>query len=282
MIQQTISISCEFIQMEYKAKFISKSNDYTSIENQRLIHWFYQKFIQMNIAFPWSLIGQQLDEFNNLSFFVQYNLHIIFHTSSIHLQKLEKLFNPWFMFTKLIILLPHVAGACSACNELESKQIYNSFLYGSKWFTSSFLSIMNNNSLNIDQLLKKCEQNLPLWSINDFIHLALLENQNYTKSEHYFGHCRILYELHENFIHLFCHSFVKKLLYYLITAIITTISHFVLYLITILLRRFIQNYQNQFDRLKSVIRPSTIHTTDHSMICPLNQNEYENLSTIVK
>ncbi|CAF3480693.1 unnamed protein product [Adineta steineri] len=323
--------------MEYKAKFISKSNDYTSIENQRLIHWFYQKFIQMNIAFPWSLIGQQLDEFNNLSFFVQYNLHIIFHTSSIHLQKLEKLFNPWFIihlstiifvviflilfgfilyillkkihwsnvklfqytnmtfilsiiywigfvlwFTKLIILLPHVAGACSACNELESKQIYNSFLYGSKWFTSSFLSIMNNNSLNIDQLLKKCEQNLPLWSINDFIHLALLENQNYTKSEHYFGHCRILYELHENFIHLFCHSFVKKLLYYLITAIITTISHFVLYLITILLRRFIQNYQNQFDRLKSVIRPSTIHTTDHSMICPLNQNEYENLSTIVK
>ncbi|CAF1080340.1 unnamed protein product [Adineta steineri] len=307
MIQQTMSISCEFIQMEYKAKFISKSNDYTSIENQQLIHWFYQKFIQMNIAFPWNLIGQQLDEFNNLSFFVQYNLHIInlalnglshltkiFHTSSIHFQKLEKLFNPWFIlsiiywigfvlwFTKLIILLPHVAGACSACNELKSKQIYNSFLYGSKWFNSSFLSIMNNNSLTIDQLLKKCEQNLPLWSINDFIHLALLENQNYTKSEHYFGHCRILYELHENFIHLFCHSFVKKLLHYLITAIITSISHFVLYLITILLRRFIQNYQNQFDRLKSVIRPSTIHTTDHSMICPLNQNEYENLSTIVK
>ncbi|CAF1010795.1 unnamed protein product [Adineta steineri] len=152
MIQQTISVSCEFIQTEYKAKFISKSNDYTSIENQRLTHWFYQKFIQMNIAFPWSLIGQQLDEFNNLSFFVQ--------------------------FTKLIILLPHVAGACSACNELKYKQIYNSFLYGSKWFNSSFLSIMNNNSLNIDQLLKKCEQNLPLWSINDFIHLALLENQN--------------------------------------------------------------------------------------------------------
>ncbi|CAF1078053.1 unnamed protein product [Adineta steineri] len=213
MIQQTISISCEFIQMEYKAKFISKSNDYTSIENQRLIHWFYQKFIQMNIAFPWSLIGQQLDEFNNLSFFVQ-----------------------------------------------------------------------------------KCEQNLPLWSINDFIHLALLENQsfniedfyfnqyqlNYTKSEHYFGHCRILYELHENFIHLFCHSFVKKLLHYLITAIITTISHFVLYLITILLRRFIQNHQNQFDRLKSFIRPSTVVTTDHSVMFPLNQNEYENLSTIVK
>ncbi|CAF1140120.1 unnamed protein product [Adineta steineri] len=199
-------------------------------------------------------------------------------------------------FTKLIILLPHVAGACSACNQLKSKQIYNPILYGSKWFNSSFLSIMNNHSLNIDQLLKKCEQNLPLWSINDFIHLALLENQsfnvegfysnqyqlNYTKSEHYFGHCRILYELHENFIHLFCHSFVKKLLHYLITAIITTLSHFVLYLITILLRRFIQNHRNQFDRLKSFIRPSTIHTTDHSMICPLNQNEYENLSTIVK
>lgn len=54
MLQETISMSCESIQIQYKAKFISKSNNYIPIENQPLIHWFYQKFIQMNILFPWS------------------------------------------------------------------------------------------------------------------------------------------------------------------------------------------------------------------------------------
>ena len=29
-------------------------------------------------------------------------------------------------FTKLIILFPHVAGACSACHDLREKQVYNS------------------------------------------------------------------------------------------------------------------------------------------------------------
>jgi hypothetical protein len=50
-IQQTISISC---QTQYKTKFISISNDYTSIETKPFINWFYQKFIKMNIHFPWS------------------------------------------------------------------------------------------------------------------------------------------------------------------------------------------------------------------------------------
>jgi hypothetical protein len=56
MIEQTLSLSCQFVPIEYKAKFISKSDDYTLIENKQLIHWFYQRFIQMNIKFPWSKI----------------------------------------------------------------------------------------------------------------------------------------------------------------------------------------------------------------------------------
>jgi hypothetical protein len=47
-------MSCELIQIQYKAKFISKSNDYIPIETKSIIHWFYKKFIQMNIRFPWS------------------------------------------------------------------------------------------------------------------------------------------------------------------------------------------------------------------------------------
>ncbi len=56
MIQQTSSMLCQSDQREYKAKFISKPNDYTLIENKVFINWFYQKFLQMNIKFPWSKI----------------------------------------------------------------------------------------------------------------------------------------------------------------------------------------------------------------------------------
>jgi hypothetical protein len=56
MIQQTFSILCQSDQREYKTKFISKPNDYTLIENKLFINWFYQKFLQMNIKFPWSKI----------------------------------------------------------------------------------------------------------------------------------------------------------------------------------------------------------------------------------
>ncbi|CAF1021614.1 unnamed protein product [Rotaria sp. Silwood1] len=323
MIQQTMSISCEHIQMEYKAKFLSKSNDYTLIENKKFINWFYQKFTQMNIQFPWNLIGQQLDEYNNRSFLIQFTfqlnnyqsswnnefqqeksriyshaintlqscinndyyskkqkvchilfkciysiflicllltkglllwmiiiiiegitierkihdyiqksslelisfiehtafitkcfshsieindnkfesilitnetLHInfdlklalkgvsfltnIFHGLSIHLKNLANVFHLWFMLIKFVIVFPHVAGACSACNDLKQKQVYNSLLFASTWFNSTFLMTMNNESIDIDQLIEKCKYNPLLWSINDFIRLALLENKN--------------------------------------------------------------------------------------------------------
>jgi hypothetical protein len=54
VIHAAFSMSCELIQMQYKEKFISKSNDYIKIETKSIIHWFYKKFIQMNIRFPWS------------------------------------------------------------------------------------------------------------------------------------------------------------------------------------------------------------------------------------
>jgi hypothetical protein len=53
VIQQTISTSCENIQIEDKTKFILKSDSYTPIDNNSLINWFYQKFSIMNIQFPW-------------------------------------------------------------------------------------------------------------------------------------------------------------------------------------------------------------------------------------
>jgi len=54
VIHAAFSMSCAPIQIQYKEKFISKSNDYIKIETKSIIHWFYKKFIQMNIRFPWS------------------------------------------------------------------------------------------------------------------------------------------------------------------------------------------------------------------------------------
>ncbi|CAF4996294.1 unnamed protein product, partial [Rotaria socialis] len=74
-------------------------------------------------------------------------------------------------FTKCILLLPHVAGACSACNDLKEQQL----LFASKWFNSTFLIAMNNHSIDIDQLIEKCKENSSLWSVNYFIRLGLLD-----------------------------------------------------------------------------------------------------------
>ncbi|CAF0812302.1 unnamed protein product [Rotaria sordida] len=396
MIQQTMSISCQRIQIAYKAKFISKSNDYILIEKKSFINWFDQKFTQMNIRFPWNLIGQQLDEDNNKSFLIQFTFQLvintlqsvldndyyskkrkachilcqciysvfliclsltsgfllwmiiiiiegitierkihdyieksslelisfiehtafitncffnsieinddkfestlitnetlhtnfdlkfalngvsfltnIFHDLSIHLKNLKNLFHFWFMFTKFVILLPHVAGACSACNDLKQKQVYNSLLFASKWFNSTFLIAMNNEPIDIDQLIEKCKQNLPLLSINDFIRLALLENKM-DKIDNINIDKMNIEDIDLNQYHLF---------HYLITSIITTISHLLLYLITILLHRCIQNYKYKSSHLKFSFQSSPILTTNHSMIIPSNQNQQDEIETKIE
>ncbi|CAF0734984.1 unnamed protein product [Rotaria sordida] len=396
MIQQTMSISCQRIQIAYKAKFISKSNDYILIEKKSFINWFDQKFTQMNIRFPWNLIGQQLDEDNNKSFLIQFTFQLvintlqsvlnndyyskkrkachilfqciysvflicllltsgfllwmiiiiiegitierkihdyiekssleliafiehtafitncffnsieinddkfestlitnetlhtnfdlkfalngvsfltnIFHDLSIHLKNLKNLFHFWFMFTKFVILLPHVAGACSACNDLKQKQVYNSLLFASKWFNSTFLIAMNNEPIDIDQLIEKCKQNLPLLSINDFIRLGLLENKM-DKIDNINIDKMNIEDIDLNQYHLF---------HYLITSIITTISHLLLYLITILLHRCIQNYKYKSCHLKFSFQSSPILTTNHSMIIPSNQNQQDEIETKIE
>ncbi|CAF2905241.1 unnamed protein product [Rotaria sp. Silwood2] len=117
----------------------------------------------------------------------------IFHDLSIHLKNLGNLFHLWFMFTKFVILLPHVAGACSACNDLkQQKQVYNSF-------------------------------------------------------------------------------------HYLITSIITTISHLLLYLITIFLRRYVQNHKYEYSHWCFSLQSSPILNTDRSMIISSNQNQQDEI-----
>ncbi|CAF4980169.1 unnamed protein product, partial [Rotaria sp. Silwood1] len=62
-------------------------------------------------------------------------------------------------------------------------------------------------------------------------------------------------------------------IHYLITTFITTISHLFLYLITILLRRFIQNYKYEYTHQNFSFQLSPILTTDHSMMIPSNENQ---------
>ncbi|CAF0831390.1 unnamed protein product [Rotaria sp. Silwood1] len=307
MIQQTMSIPCEHIQMEYKAKFLSKSNDYTLIENKKFINWFYQKFTQMNIQFPWRItIERKIHDYiqksslelisfiehtafitkcfshsieindnkfesiliTNETLHINFDLKLalkgvsfltnIFHGLSIHLKNLANVFHLWFMLIKFVIVFPHVAGACSACNDLKQKQVYNSLLFASTWFNSTFLMTMNNESIDIDQLIEKCKYNPLLWSINDFIRLALLENKN-TNIDKMNREDIDLNQYH--------------LIHYLITTFITTISHLFLYLITILLRRFIQNYKYEYTHQNFSFQLSPILTTDHSMMIPSNENQ---------
>lgn len=54
MVQKTTAISCQRSQMEYNAKFITKSNIYRPIESKPLVNWLYQQLLQINIHFPWS------------------------------------------------------------------------------------------------------------------------------------------------------------------------------------------------------------------------------------
>ncbi|CAM2706304.1 unnamed protein product [Rotaria socialis] len=313
MIQQAMSIACQHLQDEYKAKFILKSHANAVAENKSIFNWFYEKLTQLNVRYPWNLIGQQLDENNDKLFLIQYTFQLILHDLSIRLANLEKLFHSWFIlsiiywigfvlwFTKCILLLPHVAGACSACNDLKEQQVYNSLLFASKWFNSTFLIAMNNHSIDIDQLIEKCKENSSLWSVNYFIRLGLLDtnvDQNvsrdkmnmehldvdeyypsYSKYEQHFVHCQILHELHQNFVQLFCHAFVKHLLNYLTASIITAISHFLLYLITIRLRRCIQKHNYQHKHFNFSFQSSPIFTRHHSIILPWNQNKQDDIET---
>ncbi|CAM4755127.1 unnamed protein product [Rotaria magnacalcarata] len=533
MIQQAMSIACQHMQDEYKAKFILKSYANTLAENKSIFNWLYEKFTQLNLRYPWNLIGQQLDEKNNKLFLIQYTVQLIsnnlwilliiilfvalliffmissiktfckykrnqrmiekrslwnqrfpqkkshiysrsintfqsiinnnyyskeprsayilfkciysifficilltscllmwmiilllqgitierkihdyiekaslelisfidhtasktncfinsiqinddtltnngtlsinfqlkfalkgvsflrniLHDLSIRLTNLEKLFHSWFIirllaiactivclslcgfviylifkklhcshlksfkyanitfilsivywigfvvwFTKCILLLPRVAGACSTCNDLKEQQVYTSLLFASKWFNSTFLIAMNNHSIDIDQLIEKCKENSLLWSVNYFIRLGLLDNnvdQNvsrdkmnmehldvdeyypgYSKYEQRFVHCQILHELHQNFVQLFCHTFVKHLLNYLTASIITAIGHFLLYLITIRLRRCIQKHNYQHKHFHFSFQSSPILTRHHSIILPWYQNKQDDI-----
>ncbi|CAF0734996.1 unnamed protein product [Rotaria sordida] len=72
------------------------------------------------------------------------------------------------------------------------------------------------------------------------------------------------------------------LFHYLITSIITTISHLLLYLITILLHRCIQNYKYKSCHLKFSFQSSPILTTNHSMIIPSNQNQQDEIETKIE
>ncbi|CAF4756188.1 unnamed protein product [Rotaria socialis] len=275
MIQQAMSIACQHLQDEYKAKFILKSHANALAENKSIFNWFYEKLTQLNVRYPWNLIGQQLDENNNKLFLIQYTFQLILHDLSIRLANLEKLFHSWFIlsiiywigfvlwFTKCILLLPHVAGACSACNDLKEQQL----LFASKWFNSTFLIAMNNHSIDIDQLIEKCKKNSSLWSVNYFIRLGLLDtnvDQNVSRDK-------------MNMEHLDVDEYYP--LNYLTASIITAISHCLLYLITIRLRRCIQKHNYQHKHFNFSFQSSPIFTRHHSIILPWNQNKQDDIET---
>ncbi|CAF4220666.1 unnamed protein product [Rotaria socialis] len=275
MIQQAMSIACQHLQDEYKAKFILKSHANALAENKSIFNWFYEKLTQLNVRYPWNLIGQQLDENNDKLFLIQYTFQLILHDLSIRLANLEKLFHSWFIlsiiywigfvlwFTKCILLLPHVAGACSACNDLKEQQL----LFASKWFNSTFLIAMNNHSIDIDQLIEKCKENSSLWSVNYFIRLGLLDtnvDQNVSRDK-------------MNMEHLDVDEYYP--LNYLTASIITAISHCLLYLITIRLRRCIQKHNYQHKHFNFSFQSSPIFTRHHSIILPWNQNKQDDIET---
>ncbi|CAF2052264.1 unnamed protein product [Rotaria magnacalcarata] len=168
-------------------------------------------------------------------------------------------------FTKCILLLPRVAGACSTCNDLKEQQVYTSLLFASKWFNSTFLIAMNNHSIDIDQLIEKCKENSLLWSVNYFIRLGLLDNnvdQNVSRDK-------------MNMEHLDVDEYYP--LNYLTASIITAIGHFLLYLITIRLRRCIQKHNYQHKHFHFSFQSSPILTRHHSIILPWYQNKQDDI-----
>ncbi|CAF1433050.1 unnamed protein product [Adineta ricciae] len=134
-------------------------------------------------------------------------------------------------FTKLVILLPHVAGACSACNNFKTTYLYNSLFYASEWFNSTFPSIINNETTNTNQMIQDCQQKVPFWTMNDLIH--------------------------KNF-------------HYLTASLLNMLSHLILYVLSILLRRYIQNHKCQFARWNIPLR-----TSSFSVIRTQNENNHD-------
>ncbi|CAF2737551.1 unnamed protein product [Rotaria sp. Silwood2] len=65
--------------------------------------------------------------------------------------------------------------------------------------------------------------------------------------------------------------------HYLITSIITTISHLLLYLITIFLRRYVQNHKYEYSHWCFSLQSSPILNTDRSMIISSNQNQQDEI-----
>ncbi|CAF0799977.1 unnamed protein product [Adineta ricciae] len=170
-----------------------------------------------------------------------------------------------FWFTKLVILLPHVAGVCSACTNFKTIHLYNSLFYTSEWFNSTFPSILNNETANINQMIQDCQQKMSFWTTNDLSH----KNNESLSSEH-LDHCYIIYQLYDDFMNLFCHSFIKHLFHYLIASLLNMLTHLILYLLSILLRRFIQNHKCQFARWNISLRSSSF-----SVIRPVNANNHD-------
>ncbi|CAF0746151.1 unnamed protein product [Adineta ricciae] len=166
-----------------------------------------------------------------------------------------------FWFTKLVILLPHVAGVCSACTNFKTIHLYNSLFYTSEWFNSTFPSILNNETANINQMIQDCQQKMSFWTTNDLSH----KNNESLSSEH-LDHCYIIYQLYDDFMNLFCHSFIK----HLVASLLNMLTHLILYLLSILLRRFIQNHKCQFARWNISLRSSSF-----SVIRPVNANNHD-------
>ncbi|CAF4594299.1 unnamed protein product [Rotaria socialis] len=256
MIQQAMSIACQHLQDEYKAKFILKSHANALAENKSIFNWFYEKLTQLNVRYPWSF-----KQFMDIASYYIVRCSVNFP----HDIKLSIIYWIGFVlwFTKCILLLPHVAGACSACNDLKEQQL----LFASKWFNSTFLIAMNNHSIDIDQLIEKCKENSSLWSVNYFIRLGLLDtnvDQNVSRDK-------------MNMEHLDVDEYYP--LNYLTASIITAISHCLLYLITIRLRRCIQKHNYQHKHFNFSFQSSPIFTRHHSIILPWNQNKQDDIET---